>query len=107
MIIGAIAAGLDLQAADDGPARDDAASAEALVEPGVAMPTARGEPTLSSTWYCAGGPRGQGSRAHPGQIIHNPTHTARNAPVPALNRHTPPAPQPLPTHTGQGESPPH
>src|SRR3546814_13653436 len=64
------------------------------------MPTARGEPTLSSTWYCAGGTGGQGSRADHGLIIANPTDRARKATVTALTGDIAPSPELVDPETG-------
>src|SRR3546814_5085622 len=65
------------------------------------MPTARGEPTLSSTWYCAGGTGGQGSRADHGLIIANPTDRARKATVTALTGDIAPSPELVDPETGE------
>jgi hypothetical protein len=51
ILAGAIAAGLVVDAADD----DTPPRAGVVVDAGVAIPAARPDPTLSSTWYCAGG----------------------------------------------------
>ena len=79
----AIVGGLVLQAADEPPAgiTTDAVAVQA----GTAMPAARAEPTLASTWYCAGGTGAAGSVAEHGLIIANPTTRPRTATITALS----------------------
>lgn len=82
LIGGLIAGGLLLQAAEDptasGPGRVPG------VRAGVALPAARAEPTLSSTWYCAGGTATPGSFADHVLILANPTDRARTATITVL-----------------------
>lgn len=74
-----VAGGLVLQAADDADA--PVASAPAEVVAGVGIPAARSEPTLSSTWYCAGGTAtGDGFADHV-LLLANPTDRGRTATV--------------------------
>lgn len=81
VLAGAIAAGLVYEA---GESDESAEPTEVTVEPGVAMPTARVEPTLSSTWYCAGGTARDGGSADHVVVIANPTDEARTATITVL-----------------------
>lgn len=92
LLAGSIAGGLVIEAADDDPTPDRAGPDVPAVEAGVAMPAARGEPTLSSTWYCAGGTGAEGSRAEHGIILANPTDRPRTATITALSGVIAPAP---------------
>ncbi len=78
---GLLAGGLVLQAAEHGPS---AADRNPTVRVGVALPAARVEPTLSSTWYCAGGTAMPDSFADHVLILANPTDRARTATVTVL-----------------------
>ncbi|MFP5256735.1 MAG: DUF5719 family protein [Acidimicrobiia bacterium] len=80
VLAGAIAAGLVYEASEP----DERPQVEISVRPGVAMPTARAEPTLSSTWYCAGGTASEGGSADHVIVIANPTDTPRTASVTVL-----------------------
>lgn len=91
---GALAAGLALDATDE-PA-PSALEGAPTVRAGVALPAARDEPSLSSTWYCAGG-----TAANPADdfadhvlLLANPTDTARQATVTVLSGAVAPAPAP-------------
>lgn len=92
VLAGAIAGGLVLDAADEPtPSVLDAAP---TVRAGVALPAARDEPSLSSTWYCAGG-----TAANPADdladhvlLLANPTDRARRARVTVLSGVIAPAP---------------
>lgn len=79
VLAGAIAGGLVLDTAED-----DVTSAPVAVVAGVAMPAARPEPTLSSTWFCAGGTATPDSIADHVLLIANPTDVARTATVTVL-----------------------
>ncbi|MFZ6003932.1 MAG: DUF5719 family protein [Actinomycetota bacterium] len=79
---GAIVGGLALQAADE-PARPPDSGAARVIA-GVALPAARTEPTLSSTWYCAGGTAAPGGFADHAVLIANPTDEARTATITVL-----------------------
>jgi hypothetical protein len=95
---GAIAAGLVYEASEP----DEVPEAEVVVRPGVAMPTARAEPTLSSTWYCAGGTATEDGSADHVVIIANPTDTDRTASVTVLTGSVASAPA-LPEEAEEGE----
>jgi hypothetical protein len=96
-LAGAIAGGLVLQAAEGPtPAVDSAFPA---VRPGVAIPAARNEPTLASTWYCAGGTAAPGGFADHVLIIANPTDRARTATVTVLTGAIAVVPEPAATTT--------
>jgi hypothetical protein len=82
VLAGAVAGGLVLQAAEDATPASD--SAFPTVRPGVAIPAARTEPTLASTWYCAGGTAGPEGFADHRLILANPTDRARTATVTVL-----------------------
>jgi len=102
VLAGAIAGGLVIDAADEPtPSLLDAAP---TVRAGVALPAARSEPSLSSTWFCAGG-----TAANPADgfadhvlLLANPTDTARTARVTILSGAVAPAPAPAPTPTTAG-----
>jgi hypothetical protein len=98
VLAGAIAGGLVLQASEEGSA-PDAVTAPPVVEAGVAIPAARREPTLASTWYCAGGTAAAASDdlADHVLIIGNPTDRARQATVTVLAGRVAPAPPPATT----------
>lgn len=88
VLAGAIAAGLVYEASET----DEVPETEVAVRPGVAMPTARAEPTLSSTWYCAGGTASDDGAADHVVVIANPTDTPRTAAVTVLTGAVAPAP---------------
>ncbi len=75
LLIGALA----LDAADDG----GGGRGRTVVEAGIAMPAARPDPTLASTWYCAAGTDPDGFGDHV-LVIANPSDRARTATVSAL-----------------------
>lgn len=78
---GTIAAGLVLQAADDPPVSSEGVVA---VRAGVAIPAARAEPTLSSTWYCAGGSATPDGFADHVVLLQNPTDRPRTVTITVL-----------------------
>jgi hypothetical protein len=80
VLAGAIAAGLVIDAADD----DSAPAARVVVEAGVAMPAARPDPTLSSTWFCAGGTATADGFADHTVLVENPTDRRRTVTITAL-----------------------
>jgi hypothetical protein len=93
VLAGLIAAGLVLEVADDGRGGTrDLSTAEA----GVGIPSARPEPTLASTWYCAAGTAAAepDGRADHVLILANPTDRARRATVTVLSGRIAPAPAP-------------
>lgn len=97
---GAIAAGLLYEANE----RDAVPAVEAGVRSGVAMPTARAEPSLASTWYCAGGTaRADGGADHV-VVVANPTDTDRTASVTVLSGAVAPAPPPPEGQGAEGEA---
>jgi hypothetical protein len=91
ILAGALAAGLALQAADSPSPTGDAAPA---LRAGVALPMARVEPTLSSTWYCDGGTARDGGSADHVLIVANPTDRPRTATVTVLTGEVAKAPAP-------------
>lgn len=88
VLAGAIAAGLVYEAGE----REEPAEPEVAVVAGVAMPTARAEPTLTSTWYCAGGTAREDGSADHVVVIANPTDEPRQATVTVLTGSVAPAP---------------
>lgn len=102
VLAGAIAGGLVLQAAEDPPLAPEVVVAP--VRAGVALPAARPEPTLSSTWYCAGG----SAAATPDDfadhvlLLANPTDRARTATITVLTGRVAPAAPPTPTTAAGG-----
>lgn len=80
LLAGAIAGGLVWQAADDPVVPAGRPSPRA----GVALPAARTEPTLSSTWFCAGGTGRDGGSADHVLLIANATDQARTATITVL-----------------------
>lgn len=79
-VLGALlVGGLVLDATDDGggPARRE-------VVAGIAMPAARAEPSLASTWYCAAGTASADGFGDHVVIIANPTERARSATITAV-----------------------
>ncbi len=87
ILAGAIAAGLLVDSAED-----DARTTGRTVEAGVAMPAARPEPTLSSTWYCAGGSAVQGGVGDHVLLMANPSDRRRTATVTILTGNIAPTP---------------
>ncbi len=77
---------------DSTPSSDDSTSA---VLAGVTIPAARAEPTLSSTWYCAGGTASSGGFADHVLLLANPTDRARNATVTVITGGIASAPAPV------------
>lgn len=69
------------------------------VQAGVAIPAARDEPTLSSTWYCAGGTGRPGGFADHVLVLANPTDRARTATVTVLTGAVAASPPPATTST--------
>lgn len=107
VLAGAIAAGLVLDATDE--PTSSVLDAAPTVRAGVALPAARDEPSLSSTWYCAGG-----TVANPADdfadhvlLIANPTDQARRSTVTILTGAVAPAPAPTPapSTTVAGQAP--
>lgn len=88
VLAGAIAAALVVDAAED----DAPAPRGVVVEAGVAMPAARPEPTLSSTWYCAAGSTAVGGLGDHVILIENPTDRRRSVTITALPGRIAPAP---------------
>jgi len=78
---GTIAFGVVLQSTDDPAVSSDRAAA---VRAGVAIPAARAEPTLSSTWYCAGGTATPDGFADHVVLLQNPTDRPRTARITVL-----------------------
>ncbi|MGQ0832146.1 MAG: DUF5719 family protein [Microthrixaceae bacterium] len=104
VLAGLVAAGLLLQAADD-RARDTGVTTAPVVA-GVAIPAARTEPTLTSTWYCAGGTASKGGFADQVLLIANPSDRARTAVVTVLTGAVAPAaPQPSASTTSTTKVP--
>ncbi len=99
LLAAVIAGGLVVQAADGDDRRAGDVTAP-VVEPGVAMPAARPEPTLASTWFCAGGTARPGSSADHTILVTNPTDRPRTATVTVLTGAVAPAPEVV----GEGEA---
>jgi hypothetical protein len=100
ILTGAIAGGLVLDAAED----DTPTAAPTAVLAGVAIPAARAEPTLGSTWYCAGGTATEGLDADHVVLIANPTDVARTAVVTVLTGTVAPAGQSIDEPVAAGET---
>jgi hypothetical protein len=66
-------------ATDDGGGRS-----ASPVEAGIAIPAARAEPTLSSTWFCAAGTAHDGGFGDHVVLMSNPSARARTATITAL-----------------------
>lgn len=92
VLAGAVAGGLVLQAAEHQAPADKRAIPE--VRAGVSVPAARTEPTLSSTWYCAGGTAAPDGFADHVLLLANPTDRARTATVTVLTGKIAAAPAP-------------
>jgi len=99
VLAGLVIAGLVVDAADT----PDPAEPVTVVRPGVAMPTARAEPTLGSTWYCAGGTASEGGMADHTIQIANPTDRPRQATVTVLTGEVATSPPPADAAGGAGE----
>ncbi len=91
LLAGTLAGGLVLQAAI---APSDEPVGPPPLRAGVAMPTARAEPTLSSTWFCAGGTGRDGGSADHVVLLANPTDRARTATLTVLTGEVAKAPAP-------------
>jgi hypothetical protein len=91
VLAGALVGGLVLQAAESPQATTDGTPA---LRAGVALPTARTEPTLSSTWFCAGGTSRDGGSADHTVLLANPTDRDRTATVTVLTGEVAKAPAP-------------
>jgi hypothetical protein len=77
ILAGAIAAGLLVDAADD----DADGGRGTVVEAGVAIPAARAEPTLASTWYCAAGTATEDGFGDHVVVLANPSERPRTATI--------------------------
>jgi hypothetical protein len=88
IIVGLLAGGLLLQSFDEPPLPPG----RPVVEPGVAIPAARAEPSLSSTWYCAAGSTGDDGIGEHALLLANPTNTSRRATITAVPGSIAPAP---------------
>jgi len=100
VLAGAVAAGLVYEAGEP----DEPEAVESTLVPGVGMPTARAEPTLSSTWYCAGGTAGEDGSADHVVVIANPTATPRTAILTVVTGAVAPAPELPPEEAAEGEA---
>lgn len=80
VLVGLVVAALVYDAAEDPVVTEDSTDVRA----GVAMPTSRAEPTLGSTWYCAGGTASEDGFADHLVVIANPTDRARIASITIL-----------------------
>jgi hypothetical protein len=88
VVLGALlVGGLLIDAADD----DSTAPGEA-VQAGIAMPAARPDPTLASTWYCAAGSSTAGGIGDHVVLIANPSDQDRTATVTAITGAVAPPP---------------
>lgn len=88
IIAGLLAGGLLLQSFDE-PTQPPG---RPVVEAGVAIPAARTEPSLSSTWYCAAGSTGEGDVGNHVLLLENPTDRDRTATITAAPGTIAPAP---------------
>jgi hypothetical protein len=98
LLAGALAGALVWQSTETPPASDDGPPA---LLAGVALPAARTEPTLSSTWFCAGGTGRDGGSADHEVLIANPTDRARTATVTVLTGEVSRAPSPEDVAAGE------
>jgi hypothetical protein len=80
VLVGLIVGGLVLQATYD----DDPVAAGNRVDAGIAIPAARAEPTLSSTWFCAGGTAYADGFADHVLLLTNPSDRDREATITVL-----------------------
>jgi hypothetical protein len=80
VLAGAIAAALLVDAADE----DDGGRTAPVVEAGVALPAARPEPTLASTWYCAAGTAAEDGFGDHVLVLANPSERPRTATITAF-----------------------
>ena len=102
LIVGAVAGGLAVDAADVSP---PPAHRPPAVEAGVAIPAAAPHGTLTSTWYCAGGTATGSGFAEHVLLLANPTDQARHARVTALpGAIAPPAAGSEPGSTGSSST---
>jgi hypothetical protein len=100
VLLGVVAGGLVLDAADD----DDPDPTPEPVVAGVAMPAATPAGTLSSTWYCAGGTATDDGFADHVIVLSNPTDTPRRALVSVLTGGFAPPPAAPDTSAGGATS---
>lgn len=101
LLAGAIAGGLVIESTES-PVVSDAGPL--ALQAGVALPAARTEPTLSSTWFCAGGTGRDGGSADHVVLIANPTDRARTATVTVLTGEVAKAPSPEDAAAGAGST---
>jgi hypothetical protein len=100
-----VLAGLLLAAVVYDTARTDkGATTATAVEAGVAIPAARPDTTLSSTWFCAGGTASAGGFADHVLLISNPSGRVRTATITALTGTIAPAPGDTSTSTSAGKT---
>jgi hypothetical protein len=95
---GLLVAGLVVDATLD----DGSSGSAAAVEPGIAMPAARPEPTLASTWYCAAGSATLDGKGIGDEVVFiaNPSDRARTATLTVLPGTVAPPPAPAQVATG-------
>jgi len=93
VVVGLLAGGLLLQAEIGTPRPDRRPAASVLA--GVDIPAARAEPTLSTTWYCAGGTATPGGFADHVLLLANPTDRARHATITVITGAIAAAPAPV------------
>lgn len=98
VIVGLLVGGLLVQAGMGTSSPDGVATS--TVEAGVAIPAARVEPTLSSTWYCAGGTATAGGFADHVLLLANPTDRVRSATVTVITGGIAKAPAPVSSDAG-------
>jgi hypothetical protein len=80
VLVGLLVSGLVYDAATS----DDGGGSGLRVTAGIAIPAARAEPTLTSTWFCAGGTASKDGFADHVVLMANPTTRARTATITAL-----------------------
>jgi hypothetical protein len=98
VVLGALlVGGLVIDHADD----DRSPTAEP-VQAGIAMPAARPDPTLASTWYCAAGTGNPGGLGEHVVLIANPSDQGRTATVTAVTGSV--APPPAAAEAASGSS---
>jgi hypothetical protein len=101
LLAAAIAGGFAVQRSNVEPTGDEGAALRA----GVALPAARPEPSLTSTWYCAGGTASADGVADHVVVVANPTDQARAGVLTVLPGLVAPAPAPPPGPADAGAAP--
>ena len=100
ILAGALAAGLLVDAAED----DEPGRRGTVVDAGVAIPAARPEPTLASTWFCAAGTASEDGFGDHVLLLANPSERPRTATITAYTGEIAPAP-PTPDAGAEEDAP--